>query len=316
MEHSPAQAIADEILAMNFPRATSLAESWLRGLPAGADDSEALEAYEIVRFFFHRQERLTTLPPGIERGRAFEEMLELLSMRPRSGSLVRRAAIMLCHAQIADNFARDFAGQKSYQLQLEDLMQLAYSLLIIANYNSAREVLSFIIANYPTHAAAHYLAAHAANMTGNENAFFEHYREALYLRPEVVSDYPEFMPAGVFSEMFRLVNEEEYGAGVRERVYALLLEVNGVYRHRRKFKIDEIRAIEAEYRKLHQEYVSARVHKRAFEPRLLQLLSMLVIHAQQTQNFEKFEYYRSEMIAIDHSIWQTFQQNNLAQNNA
>lgn len=315
MEHSHAQAIADEILAMNFPRATGLAEAWLRALPAGAADAEALEAYEITRFFFHRQERFAALTPGLERGRAFEEMLSLLSTQP-SGSLVRRAAIMLCHAQIADNFARDFAGQKSYQLQLKDLVQLAYSLLIIANYNSAREVLSFILANYPTHAAAHYLAAHAANMTGNENAFFEHYREALYLRPEVVSEYPEFMPAGVFSEIFRLVSDEDYGEGERERVYALLLEVNGVYRHRRKFKIDEIRTLEAEYRKLHQEYAASRTHKKAFEPRLLQLLSMLVIHAQQTQNFEKFEHYRSEMIAIDHSIWQAFQQNNLAQNNA
>jgi tetratricopeptide (TPR) repeat protein len=312
MEQGYSQAIADEIVNANFPRATMLAETWLRELPVGAQNAEALEAYEIARLFLHRQERLGALPPGIERGKAFEDLLGIL-MQANSVSLVRRAAIMLCHAQIADNFARDFAGQKNYQLQQKDLLQLAYSLLIIANYASAREVLAFILANYPTQAAAHYFAAHAANMTGNEIAFFEHYREALYLRPEVVSEYPEFMPGGVFQEMFKMVQEEEYGEGVRERIYALLLEVNGIYRHRRRLKIDEVRALEAEYRKLRQEYSSARVHKKAFEPRLLQLLSMLVIHAHQTQNFEKFEQYRSEMIAIDHSIWQTFQQNNLTQ---
>lgn len=312
MEQGYSQAIADEILNTNFPRATTLAETWLRELPTGAANAEALEAYEIARMFLHRQERFAALAPGIERGKAFEELLGTL-MQAHSVTLVRRAAIMLCHAQVADNFARDFAGQKNYQLQLKDLLQLAYSLLMIANYASAREVLTFIIANHPTQATAHYFAAHAANMTGNETAFFEHYREALYLRPEIVSEYPEFMPGGVFQEMFKIVHEEEYGEGVRERIYALLLEVNGVYRHRRKLKIDEVRNLEAEYRKLRQEYVAARVHKKAFEPRLLQLLAMLVIHAHQTQNFEKFEQYRGEMVAIDHSIWQTFQQNNLTQ---
>ncbi|MBS0619029.1 MAG: hypothetical protein JSR44_12625, partial [Spirochaetes bacterium] len=70
--------------------------------------------------------------------------------------------------------------------------------------------------------------------------------------------------------------------------------------------------LETEYLRLNQEYTSARLHKKAFEPRLLQLLAMLIIHAQHMQNFEKFEHYRSEMIAIDHAIWQTFQQNNLS----
>lgn len=318
MEQGHAQAIADEILNANFSRATGLAEAWLHELPASTEKNPASEkavaeeAYEIARFFLHRQERLAALQPGSERGRAFEEILTAM-LQTHSVSLVRRAGVMLCHAQIADNYARDFAGQKNYQLQLKDLLQLAYSLLMIANYTSAREVLAFILANHPTQAAAHYFSAHAANMTGNETAFFEHYREALYLRPEVVTEYPEFMPGGIFQEMFKLVHEEEYGEGVRERIYALLLEVNGVYRHRRKLKVDEARNLEAEYRKLRQEYAAARVHKKAFEPRLLQLLAMLIIHAHQTQNFEKFEQYRGEMLDIDHSIWQTFQQNNLTQ---
>lgn len=312
------QAIADEILNGNFPRAAGLAEAWLKELPAHAgpaSDSEraqAEEAYEIARYLLHRHERLSNLAPGMERGKAFEEVLQDMS-QAQTVSVIRRAVIMLCHAQIADNFARDFAGQKNYQLQLKDQLKLAYSLLMIANFTSAREVLSFILANHPTNAAAHYMAAHAANMTGNEQGFFEHYRDALYLKPEVVSEYPEFLPGGIFLEMLKLVHEEDYGEGVRERIFALLLEVNGVYRHRRKLKIDEARVLEAEYQKLRQEYTSARVHKKAFEPRLLQLLAMLIIHAQQMQNFDKFETYRSEMISIDNSIWQTFHQNNLAQ---
>lgn len=315
-----ARAIADELLNGNFSRSLGLAEAWIKDLPAGTSldptptRSEAEEAYEIARFFTHRQERLSALAPGIERGRAFEEALRDLVMAPHI-SPVRRAAIMLCHAQIADNFARDFAGQKNYHLQLADLLQLTYSLLMIANFTSAREVLGFILANNPTHAGAHYMAAHAANMTGNEQAFFEHYRDALYFRPEVVTEYPEFMPGGIFQEMMQLVLSEGYGEGqgVRERIYALLLEVNGVYRHRRKLKIDEARVLEAEYQKLRQEYNTARTHKKAFEPRLLQLLAMLIIHAHQMQSFDKFEHYRGEMISIDHSVWQTFQQNNLSQ---
>lgn len=323
MDVDKAQAIADEILAGNFPRAASLAEAWVRELPQGTsldispERSAADEAYEIARYFLHRHERLSTLPPGMERGRAFEGMLRDLTAQGHQ-STIRRTAVMLCHAQIADSFARDLAGQKSYQLQLDDLMQLTYSLLMIANYTSAREVLAFILANHPTHAGAHYMAAHAANMTGNEQGFFEHYRDALYLRPEVVAEYPEFMPAGIFQDMMNLVHEEGYGdnaasGGVRERIYALLLEVNGVYRHRRKLKVDEARQLEAEYLRLRQEYAGARVHKKTFEPRLLQLLAMLIIHAHQMQNFEKFEHFRAEMIAIDNAIWQTFHQNNLAQ---
>lgn len=325
MDVSYAQAIADEILAGNFSRGASLAETWLKELPAGTsldpdpERAAAEEAHEIARYFLHRAERLSVLAPGMERGRAFEAILNDM-VSASFVSAVRRAAIMLCHAQIADNFARDLAGQKSYQLQLKDLMQLAYSLLMIANYTSAREVLGFILANHPAHAGAHYMAAHAANMTGNEQEFFERYREALYLRPEVVAEYPEFMPGGIFQDLFKLVNEEGYGegntSGERERVYALLLEVNGVYRHRRKLKVDEARQLEGEYQRLRQEYASARIHKKAFEPRLLQLLAMLIIHAQQMQNFEKFEHFRSEMISIDNAIWQTFHQNNLAQGNS
>ncbi len=320
MDVSHAQAIADEILTGNFSRAASLAEAWLQQLPAGTsldttpEKAEAEEAHEIARYFLHRSERLANLAPGMDRGRAFEAALADL-INASYVSPIRRAAVMLCHAQIADNFARDLAGQKSYQLQLKDLMQLAYSLLIIANFTSAREVLNFILTNHPSHAGAHYMAAHAANMTGNEQGFFEHYREALYLRPEVVSEYPEFMPGGIFQEMMKLVHEEGYGdgGGIRERIYALLLEVNGVYRHRRKLKVDEARQLEGEYQRLRQEYAGARIHKKAFEPRLLQLLAMLIIHAQQMQNFEKFEHFRSEMISIDNTIWQTFHQNNLAQ---
>lgn len=321
MEQNSARAIADEILAANFPRAVQLAENWLKSLPlprekenaANPEYDEAMAAYEIARFLQHRQERIATLPAGSERARVFREMLGQLQQKDPQ-STVARAAITFCHAQIAENFARDFAGQKSYQLQVSDLLQLAYSLIMIGNYNSAREVLAFILTNHPTQATAHYFAAHVANLTGNDTAFFEHYREALYLKPEVVAEYPEFLPGGVFQEIYALVQKEEYAAGERERIYALLLEVNGVYRHRRKFRTDEIRQLENEYRRLKQEHSNARSHKKAFEPRLLQLLAMLVLHAQQTQNFEKFEQYRSEMIAIDQSIWQTFQQNNFSQN--
>lgn len=314
MEPSHTQAIADEVLTGNFSRALSHAEEWLSALAIGENRAEADDAYSLARYFVHRQERLAATPIGLERGRAFEEILKDLSNAPDI-SPVRRAAIMLCHGQIADNFARDFAGQKNFQLQLKDLLQLAYSLLIIANFPAAREVLNFILANNPTHAGAHYMAAHAANMTANEQAFFEHYRDALYYRPEVVADYPEFMPGGMFQDIMKMVAEEGYAdtGGVRERIYALLLEVNGVYRHRRKFKIDEARQLEAEYLKLRQEYQSTKLHKKAFEPRLLQLGAMLIMHAHQMQNFEKFEQYRGEMISVDHSVWQTFQQNNLSE---
>jgi len=313
VESTHMQAIADDVQQGNFSRAQSLAENWMQQLPIGADRTAAESAYATARYFLHRQERLAATALGIERGRAFEEILKEIS-RSSDFSPVTHAAIMLCHAQIADNFARDFAGQKSYQLQLKDLLQLSYSLLVIGHFSAARDVLGFIIANNPTHAGAHYMAAWAANMTSNEELFFEHYREALYLRPEVVGDYPEFMPAGVFQDMMQLVKDEGYSdPGVRERIYALLLEVNGVYRHRRKLKIDEARQIEGEYQKLKQEYSATKLHKKAFEPRLLQLAAILIMHAHQMQNFEKFEHYRGEMISIDHSVWQSFQQNNIAE---
>ncbi|MBV6493097.1 MAG: hypothetical protein LDLANPLL_01112 [Turneriella sp.] len=328
MDASYAQSIADEIVSQNFSRASALAAHYIKELPASngatksAEHIQADEAFEITRYLLHRSERLNIMPQGMEKGRAFLEILDELTVNGEY-STVRRAAIMLCHAQIADNFARDLAGQKSYQLQIKDLLQLAYSLLIIANYPSAKDVLGFVLANHSTHAGAHYLAAHAANMTGDEQNFFEHYREALYLRPEVVSEYPEFMPGGIFRDLMQLVREEGYSGteqnstkGIRERIYALLLEVNGVYRYRRKLKVDEARQVESEFNRLKQEYISAREHKKAFEPRLLQLLAMLIIHAHQTQNYEKFEAFRGEMTAIDHAVWQAFQQNNFSQGNS
>ena len=314
-----AHEICESILLGNIPRANQLAEAWLTELPLSnlqeKTDSilQPADYHKITRYLIHRHERLSGIPAGVEKSRELKRMVhELVSENPDSD--IRRSAVTYYYAQIADGFARDFAGQKSHQLNSEDLLDLSYALIMIKNFTSASETLQFLLNHHRQNPSVHYLLAHTANMLGESTRFFEHYREALFLKPEVVSEYPEFLPGGAFHEMYQFVIHEGYPESKRDKVFALLLELNGSYPFIRKLKTDEVRNIEIEYAKWKKDFENSSANRKDFQPRLLHVLCWLVWHAHQTQNLGKYDIYRAEMTEIDSSAWTTFYQNNFGKN--
>ncbi|HRP70801.1 MAG TPA: hypothetical protein PLY93_14850, partial [Turneriella sp.] len=88
MEASYAQSIIDELISGNFSRAAQLAAHELKNMPAYTgltttpERSIAEEAYKITRYLLHRSERLANMPVGMDKGRAYQEILVDLSQVP------------------------------------------------------------------------------------------------------------------------------------------------------------------------------------------------------------------------------------------
>lgn len=319
---SPASEIESNILGANFSRVVQLAEEWLQQLnPSELIQTEnktvhpAQEAYQLGRFLLHRQERMGQLPPGVERARLFMGILTELengvieASSPQSTFLASARAY--CHSQIAESLARSFAGQKSYNLNQEEILQLSFSLLEIGNIASAEEVLDFLYQLNPRNATVNFLLSYVNDHRHDSKRVKRFLREALFIRPELATELARFLPEGVFRELYSHLQSSDYPEEVRDRYYALFLEVNGIYGEHRSFLAAEFKQFEAEYTRLKMQYEQPNARKAELLPRLLHYLSWMIPALIDRKDYEKLEEHRIEMRSLDLDIWNTFQEKNL-----
>lgn len=319
---TPEEEIQTALLSGNFLKATQVSQAWLSSILLEHQSTQeyltAKEAFEISRFFQHRQERLAQTPVSRDRARLFAgllpdlEKLKFVAFAGSPDTPVYKAACMFCHAQIAESYAKEFAGQKSYQLQHDEIMQLVYSLLMLGNYKSAIDALVFVHSSQPKNATVNYFLAWAYLNSGNEKEFYEYFEEALFIKPEIISEYSEFIPGGFFRQLRSVTEETEGSRLCKDRTYALLLEVNGIYKNRPRIRPEEVKRIETEYQRLKREFDSNALLQSELKPRLLHYLCRLTWHSQYLQNFEKFEEYRSEFVDLDKETWNSFQEKNFS----
>ncbi len=314
------EEIGSAILVANFSRAVQVAEEWLKSFEITDLKSEAARrassSYFIARFFSHRQERFSRYTPGVERARLF---LSVLSEFDRMVSeeeaiysaVVARAARLYCHAQIAEGLARDFAGQKAYNLNPEEMLQLAVSLLEIEKWRSAEDVLRFMLQQNRRSPQVNYLLAYAAYRQNREDDFYRFFRDALFIKPDVVSQYPAYLPGGIFTDLYRRVADTGFVGSLQDRTFAMLAEIQGLYPITLEISRDEAAKIEQDYRKLREEFRSRPHLQDELLPRLLHFLCWLVLYHHNQHDFDRMDEFRAEMIELDPGAWELFAEKNL-----
>lgn len=311
------------MISGKFQEAKDIAEGWLRSFPLQEKESpdykRAQEAFLYARFFLHRQERVQAMPKGENRARTYLQFLEeLKEVRREKGfdlepSPFWKVLSKYIHLQIAEGFAKAFAGQKSYHLNDAEIIQLAVSLLVLERWSAALDALLFLQRLQPTNWPARYLIAIASFHLKKERDFSTSMRDALFYKPEILKQHGDFLPPGVFKKLWERQLEEDQDDDLAPRKYALLLEINGLYPFKRALQKNELRHIEEEFEGEYKTYRSDRVYHEEKLPLLLHNLCWLAYSYKTSGDYEKFEEYRQIMMELSPDSWELFQKKNLAE---
>jgi len=318
---SQTEEIRNFLFGGNFQAAFQTSKEWLDSLTLDKKNSveylRAQEAFLYSRYFLHRQERILRVASGEARARLFLEFLHGLEEVRKENKydkhgdpLFWETVASYIHAQVADGFAKAFAGQKSYNLDDKEVIQLSVSLLKVGKWRQSLEALTFLHRYNPYNPEVHILMSFAHYNLNDETLFLFHFREALFIKPELLGEYYDFVPP----EIIRKLDSVETGENddiYKYRNYALLLEINGFYKAQRPIVNKELARIEPEFLTEYEQFNKNREFYHDLLPRLLLSLCWLILAYKQRDEYEKSEYYRNIMQEISPDTWDTFYEKGL-----
>ena len=150
-----AQEVQESLFKGNYQAALRTSRKWLDEFPYTEKDSDqykkAEEAFLYSRYLSSRQERVNNMNPGEQIARAYLEFLKGIEKLRIEYKLDLNGdphfwdgVSKMIHAKIAEGFAKAFAGQKSYNLNDKEVIQLGTSLLCLEKWSSALEALAFL----------------------------------------------------------------------------------------------------------------------------------------------------------------------------
>jgi hypothetical protein len=312
--------IQESLYSGNFQVAAKLSSQWLEGMTISSELNPevalAQEAYLYARYFGHRQERFSKLPIGETRARAFLHSLEEIKQLRQEKKFDKNDTVYFdslkhyIYLQIAEGFARAFAGQKSYNLNDQDIIQLAIALLKLEKWKSALETLVFLQRLKKSHSLTHLLLSFAYYNLKDEKEFYLNLREALFQKPELIAEYMEFIPGGIFQKLWLSLEDSEGSQDYRFRNYALLLEINGIYKYRRSLPKEELDRLEVSFEEEYRKYKSKTSEKDDLLPLILHKLVWMILAYKESGTYEKLEEYRNIMINLSPDTWASFQEKN------
>ncbi|RME91386.1 MAG: tetratricopeptide repeat protein [Candidatus Hydrogenedentota bacterium] len=314
------EAIVREIKTGNFQQVEKLAEEWIQQLPIEKENSEekklAEEAFYYARFFLNRSERLSMIHRGRERANLFREYLrQLRELREENNFIPHspfwQAMKLYIYQNIAESLSSVFSGQQAYNLDTEEQLIFAESLIEIGSLKQALDALAFFIKMHPRNARARLLYAYVYFLLGNEKEFLKQFREALFLNPDVLDKNTHRIPEGTLRKLYDFVCEQTENPRVRYRSYALLLEVQKIYSDHRILSKNEALKVQTEFFRLYDEYKKQPEREDELLPRLLHFLIWLILYFRGTKNFDKAEEFRLRMVDLDMHTWETFYKNHL-----
>jgi hypothetical protein len=310
------EEIRDELICGNFIEAENKSRKWLASFSLADKDGinykRAGEAYIYARHLLNRQDRIARLETDDQRARYYREVLnELNRIRvankyEKMDNPLWRGIDTYLHARIAENYARAFAGQKSYNLDQNEIIQLSVSLLVLEKWSTALEALDFLLRLNRHNAAVNFLTAYAFDKLNQKIKTHLHLRDALFYRPEVISEYTDFIPGEIFEKHWRAFQEESVSEKSLYREFALLLELNGVYKSDLEITGKELQDIERDFNDKYKVYESKSEKSGIEISELLHYLCWLIIKFQKSSTYEKVELYRRKMIDLSPDAWQTF----------
>ncbi|MDH5716031.1 MAG: hypothetical protein OEZ22_00150 [Spirochaetia bacterium] len=315
--------IAGNLAAGNYNRAWQLAEVNLKSFPIDKKNSrqykEAEEAYIFSKFFFHRQERIKLTPNNYERARLFVDFLREVDeiRKEKDFSLYSENSILpvvyhIIHVHIADGFAKAFAGQKTFQLNQEEIIQLAISLIEIKNWQSAKDSLLFMLKANPKHAIYNFLLSFVCFQNKEEENFLIYLREALFINPDIIKNYKKYLPDGIFQNIWENIENQNYSENIKYRYYALLLEAHGLFSKKKEITNRELKKIEEDFEKLYNQFQSSANSTIISEikPRIMHFLCWLIYYFSQFNIVSSVERYKSILKNLDSEIYKLFIDNN------
>ncbi|MDH5720173.1 MAG: hypothetical protein OEZ13_06060 [Spirochaetia bacterium] len=319
----PEEEIRNSLIAANFGRACQLAKEWLEAAPLELRNTRqhkiAEESYVYGRFFFHRQERINQTPGSADKARLYlkflDELIEIRKERELSETIENSIwpdVYKMIHMHVAEGFARAFAGQKSYNLDQTEVIQLAVSLIEINNWPGAKESLLFMYKMNPKNALYNFLLSHVYYQLGEMDLFLTHLREALFIKPEVIEEYEKYLPEGAFQKIWDHLSGEDFSKIARYRYFALYLEINGSYKIKREISDKELEKTEEDFEKLYLQFKDSK-NKPFLEdlkPRVLHLLAWLMYYAEEKKKLDSLERYSSIMKKIDQDVYANFLESN------
>ncbi|MDH4198819.1 MAG: hypothetical protein OEV66_00420 [Spirochaetia bacterium] len=313
------EGIRDELLSGNFFEAGKKSKLWLQSFSYSEKKSpqykKAAEAFVYSQYFLHRQDRIFRMQTDDQRARYYLELLkELNQIRAENGfekadNPVWNSVDLYLHARIAENYARAFAGQKSYNLDQDEIIQFSVSLLVLEKWNAAIEALDFLLRLNRHSPVINYLMSYAYDKSGQKIKSHFHLREALFFKPDVISQYPEFLTGDIFEKIWHSsYNEEGADAAGKSRYseFSLLLEINGVYKSNLDISEKELLNIERNFLDKYSLYEKDKKNSKTDISELLRYLCWLISSYQSLAVYDKVEFYRKKMIDISPETWETF----------
>ncbi|MDH4261449.1 MAG: hypothetical protein OEV78_00220 [Spirochaetia bacterium] len=310
------EEIRDELICGNFIEAEKKSRQWLASFSLADKNNinykRAGEAYIYSQYLLNRQDSIGRLETDDQRARYFREVLnELNRIRvekkfEKMDNPLWRGIDNYLHARIAENYARAFAGQKSFNLDQNEIIQFSISLLTLEKWQTAIEALDFLLRLNRHNAAVNFLMAFAFDKLNQKVKTHVHLRDALFYKPEVISEYTEFIPGEVFEKYWRSFVSEASSEKTLYREFALLLELNGVYKSDLEISTKELQDIEREFNDKFKIF-ELKNEKSGLEiSELLHYLCWLIIKYQKNSSHDKVEFYRQKMIFLSPDAWETF----------
>ena len=317
-----AEEVQDFLFKGNYQGAHRIARKWLDDFPFNKKDSDeykkAEEAYLYSRYLSSRQERVNSMTPGKQIARAYLEFLHGMEALRKEHKLDLNgdphfwdAVSKMIHAKIAEGFAKAFAGQKSYNLNDSEVVQLGISLLHLEKWSSALEALAFLHRYNKVNPEVNLLMSYAYYQLNQEEEFLQHFRDVLFYRPEILADYMQFVPAEFIKKFNNDLDVNKATSKKQFIKYALLLEINGFFKSQKVLNNAELKKIQSDFQ---SEYDQFKKNKEALKdqiPHLLLQLCWIISAYKQKDDYDKVELFREKMISLSSDTWDTFYQKSL-----
>ncbi len=314
--------IEASILSSNYLEGLKVAKQWLFDTTE-SDESDikyqkAKEAYTYTKFFADRYKRIYSVKIGKERANIFTSYLKILKDIRKKNEFCLENQLWKCvhkiiHSEIAKNLAKDMAGQKFYNLQENDIFQLAFSLIELQDFKVAESTLIFLYNMKSKSPLVNLLLAFVSYENQDIHQMESYLREALFINPDILKDHSKFIPGNRLKQLWKEVGELGFDDEIRCRNFALLIEVNDVYTKKREISHIELQKIETDYEKLSKEYTQNLRSRYLIQPRLLHYLTWMVFYFMKYSNYEKAEHYQKIMIEWEPEIYNMLKENHLKQ---
>jgi len=312
---SQSEEIQNLLISGNFLSAFQIAEKWLNSFSLSEKKTPgyatAREAYIYARFLLNRHERIASVKNDYQRARMFIQFLkEFEEVRKESkidlqyDRTLFLSVTTYMNAQVADGYARAFSGQKMYNLEEEEILQLAASLIRLERFKPALEALNFIVQFNRNNPSVNFLLSICYFNLNQSEDFLKHYREALFVKPEIVFQYGDFFPGGIFRKTWESLETLDGSLEYRSLNYALLLEINGIYKTTRELTGDEMTRLVNDFEGFFRAYKAVNSHSSPLYPRMLLHLTRIIGACNKQADYENFEIYRQKLIKLSPDTWE------------